>query len=317
LVVSGGWKHGTLRVQRFLMFMFMLGSPPPKSVEIRAAVSASSCPHPLSQALTSALPCTRLHAASLGEGAVEVWPAGCRPWLLCALPNVRQRHVRLSAQALVGASQRSQGWVRLRIVGALGRCHWGLRAGDGAQRERHAERLEGWERVLVFQTEMVVRKKRDFQHWLRVLRLRVDTGSTRDGCVCGRCIGAKGQGEAATAGTWWARASWPCYSRRWASPQTASCAWDLCCSWSAPTTSPLAPVRRHHVCVVCARARARARCGIELGRAPQSPPAPTRGPGNVALPPRLLLPAHETAPRCGRRARAEWWRGALRRSHSG
>ena len=57
------------------------------------------------------------------------------------------------------------------------------------------------------------------------------------------------------------------------------------------------------VCRVCVRARAR--CGIELGRAPQSPPAPTRGPGNVALPPRPLLPAHETAPRCGRRARAE------------
>ena len=107
---------------------------PPLAVRIRSRKPS----HPL-----TALPSTRLHAASLGEGAVEVWPAGSRPWLLCTLPNVRQGHVRLSAQALGGASQRSQGWVRLRIVGALERCHWGLRAGDGAQRERHAERLEG------------------------------------------------------------------------------------------------------------------------------------------------------------------------------
>ena len=37
------------------------------------------------------------------------------------------------------------------------------------------------------------------------------------------------------------------------------------------------------VCVGCVRARAL--CGVELGRAPQSLPAPTRGPGNVALRP--------------------------------
>ena len=70
---------------------------------------------------------------------------------------------------------------------------------EGAQRERHAERLEGRERRGVFQTEMVVRKKRDAQHD----RLRVETGSTRDGCVRGCLfVGAVGQGEAAMAGTW-------------------------------------------------------------------------------------------------------------------
>ena len=74
--------------------------------------------------------------------------------------------------------------------GAVTRRVWGLREGDGAQRERHAERLEGRERRGVFQTEMVVRKRREAQHD----RLRVETGSTRDGGVRG-CSGAVGQGE--------------------------------------------------------------------------------------------------------------------------
>ena len=81
--------------------------------------------------------------------------------------------------------------------GVVTRRHWGLREGEGAQRERHAERLKGRERRGVFQTEMVVRKKRDAQHD----RLRVETGSTRNGGVRG-CFGAVGQGEAAAAGTW-------------------------------------------------------------------------------------------------------------------
>ena len=71
---------------------------------------------------------------------------------------------------------------------------------EGAQRERHAERLEGRERRGVFQTEMVVRKKRDAQHD----RLRVETVAAHATGVFGGClfVGAVGQGEAAMAGTW-------------------------------------------------------------------------------------------------------------------